>query len=140
MVVLRCYPVNELVKSGPSRSVSILRNTHRGKAKQHVPTPVPSPVASSNDDSSNDGDDSPSALAGLFDGTSDRSHDYSSLMAFGGDASWDNPGQGWENEGQNSWQQQSNSQSWNDVPAPNNTPTVGQGQWDSRVSAPFYKV
>ena len=137
-MVLRCYPVNESVNSGPSQPVLIRKITQQDKAKQRVPTPVPAPVASSKDDSSSDEDDSPSALGGLFDGTSDGpgSRDYSSPMAFGGDASWDNSGQGWENEGQNSWQQQSNPQSWNDVTATNNTPTNGQGQWDNRVSAP----
>lgn len=139
MLVLRCYPVAESVKSGPSQPVPIRKNLQQSKAKQRVPTPVPSPLTSSNDDSSSDEDDSPSALGGLFDGTSDRPRNHSSSMAFGGDASWDNSGQGWDNEGQNSWQQQSNSQSWNDVPATNNAPANGQGQWDNQVSAPCYQ-
>ena len=135
VVVLRCYPMDKPIKPASSRPVQSL--TPNQRFRQRVPTVVASSVASSSNESWSDDNRSQPGLGGLFDGTDDKGPLEPRLMNFGGDASWDNTGQGWDN-GQ-TWQQQAHSPQWNNAPTNNNTSTPGQEQaasvqWDSAVS------
>lgn len=139
VVVLRCYPMDRPTKSGLSQPVPILKSGQHNKAQQGVSTPIPSPVDSSQDNSSSDGNDPQSGFGSLFDGTGGCVPLHTSSFNFGGDASWDNTRQEWDNDGRDSWQQQADPQQWNNVSAMNSTSTVRQGQatdgqWDNRVS------
>ena len=135
VVVLRCYPMNKPIK--PAFTLPVQDLAPNQKFRQRVPLPVASPVASSSNESWSDDNRSQPGLGGLFDGTNDNVPCEPGLMHFGGDASWGNTAQGW-NDGQ-TWQQQSHSPQWNDALTNNNTLTPGQGQaasrqWDNGVS------
>ncbi|KAL8795585.1 MAG: hypothetical protein Q9195_002006 [Heterodermia aff. obscurata] len=127
VVVLRCYPMNEPTKTAFTHPVQNL--TTSLKFRQRVPALIASPIASSSNESWSDDNRSQPGLGGLFDGTDADILREPGLMHFGGDASWDNTGQGWDN-GQ-TWQQQSQSPQWNDVPTNNNISIPGQGQTTS---------
>lgn len=135
VVVLRCYPMNKPIKPAFTHPVQIV--TPGQISRQRIPMLVASPGASSSDESWTDDNRSQPGVGGLFDGTDDNIPREPGLMYFGGDASWDNTGQGWDN-GQ-TWQQQSHSPQWNGAPTNNHTSTPDQEQaasrqWDNGVS------
>ena len=135
VVVLRCYSMNKPIKPAFTHPAGIL--TPSQKSRQRVPTFLASPVTSSSDESWSDDHRSQPGLGDFFDGTNDESLCEPGLIHFGGDASWDNTGQEWDNGP--TWQQQAQSPQWNDAPNDNNASIPSQGQatsghWDNGVS------
>ena len=145
-MVLRCHPTNESTHPAISPPIQQTRTVQFEKVKGRISAPkdssgTSSSGISSSDESGSDEDDSSSTLGAVLDGANDSLPRPSDFMPFGGDASWDNTGQDWNDGGQGSWQRQGNSQQWNDAPATKNSPNAGHGpaasgQLISQVSLP----